>query len=156
MKKIALLLFAAVLIFASCSKTVETKPINGIEFAKKYGFELSFLDYGNSSEVARGKKAKAESVALSVSFDLTLEDIGGGVFETSISPNAEWGGVQKFFTIDTTNNGVSVCNWNWSYVPAPPSKTCGSNGAGSYRSWTSDKASSATAYDVHLSPFVTQ
>lgn len=150
--KTLIVVFILMLTIASCKRQAEKQPapkINGIEFAKKYGFELPFLDYSSGSSVARGKKAKAEAVALSVFSDLTLTE-SGGVLTTSISPDAEWGGVQKFFTIDTTNNGVSVCNWNWSYVTAPSSQTCTSNGAGSYRSWTSDKVT----YDIHLSPFL--
>ena len=124
------------------------EKMNGLQLKSKYGIELSSLDYTNGT-LARGKKVKADAVTLSVFTDLVLTE-SAGVFTTTISPNAEWGGVQKFFTIDTTNNGVSVCNWNWSYVPAPATMTCNSNGTGSYRSWTSDKIT----YDVHLSPFV--
>lgn len=145
----------AVIVLVSCTRQAKDnfapKKMNGIEFKAKFGFEHPALDYSNSSEVSRGKKAKAEAVTLAVWFnDLTLTN-NAGVLTTSISPDAEWGGVQKFFTIDTTNNGVSVCNWNWSYSTAPSSQTCQSNGAGSYRSWTSDKVT----YDIHVSSFLT-
>ncbi len=97
---------------------------------------------GNKSEVSRSKKAE---VALQETTDLTLT-LSGSTFTTTISPNAEWGGVQKFVTISTNDGATSECNWNWSGVQAPASKTCSSSGAGFYRSWTSDKN-----YDVHLS-----
>lgn len=154
MKKI-LLVFAAVIMFASCTKQVE-KPadepvkMSAIELKAKHGIELPFLDYSNSDVLARGRKAKAETITLAVWFnDLTLTE-SAGVLTTSVSTNAEWGGMQKFFTIDATNNGVSVCNWNWSYVAAPTSITCNANGAGNYRSWTSDKVT----YDIHVSAFL--
>jgi len=95
----------------------------------------------NHSTVARGKKSEL----IQETTDLTLT-LSGSTFTTTISPNAEWGGVQKFVTMSTNTGAVSVCNWNWSGVQAPASKTCSSSGAGFYRSWTSDKN-----YDVHLS-----
>jgi hypothetical protein len=97
---------------------------------------------GNKSEVSKSKKAE---VALQETTDLTLT-LSGSTFTTTISPNAEWGGVQKFVTMSTNDGAVSVCNWNWSGVQAPPSMPCTANGPGFYRSWTSDKN-----YDVHLS-----
>jgi len=100
----------------------------------------------NKSEVNKGKKAEAliEVADLVLTFD-------GSTFTTTISPNAEWGGVQKFVTMSTVEGAVSVCNWNWSGVQAPASKTCSSLGSGFYRSWTSDKVT----YDVHLSNWIT-
>ena len=95
----------------------------------------------NHSTEARGKKSEL----IQETTDLTLT-LSGSTFTTTISPNAEWGGVQKFVTMSTNTGAVSVCNWNWSGVQAPASKTCSSSGAGFYRSWTSDKN-----YDVHLS-----
>jgi hypothetical protein len=135
---------------ASDGSQLAPEKMTGTQFTAKYGITLPFLDYNDGSTTARGKK-KASDVSLSVFTDLTLTE-SLGVLTTSLSPDAEWGGVQKFFTIDTTNNGVSVCNWNWSYVMAPTSQTCTSNGSGSYRSWTSDKLT----YDIHLSPFLEQ
>jgi hypothetical protein len=96
----------------------------------------------NNSEVSKSKKAEAliEVTDLVLTFD-------GSTFTTTISPNAEWGGVQKFVTMSTNDGAVSVCNWNWSGVAAPASKTCSSSGSGFYRSWSTDKVT----YDVHLS-----
>lgn len=96
----------------------------------------------NKSE-SRSKKSE---VALVETTDLTLT-FDGSTFTTTISPNAEWGGVQKFVTMSTNDGAVSVCNWNWSGVAAPASKTCSSSGPGFYRSWSTDKVT----YDVHLS-----
>jgi hypothetical protein len=152
-----LLVIAAIITLASCNKASK-KPlakINGEELKAKYGIVLSGLQYDGDEEImARGgsnnRKQKASAVSLSVFTDLSLTQ-SGGVLTTTLSPNAEWGGVQQFFTIDTTNNGVSVCNWNWSGTTAPASQTCATNGAVFYRSWTSDKVT----YDVHLSPFLT-
>ena len=96
-----------------------------------------------SGQQDRGKPAK--ETVLSVG-DLSLT-LSGTTFTTTISPNAEWGGVQKFVTMSTNDGATSECNWNWSGVQAPSSKTCSSSGAGFYRSWSSDKVT----YDVHLS-----
>lgn len=150
-----ILVFAviAALVIASCSnkqasKELASTKMTATELKAKYGIEIPSLDYG-SAPLARGKKAKADLVTLSVFNDLILTE-SAGVLSTTISPNAEWGGVQNFQTIDTTNNGVSVCNWNWSYTAAPATQTCNVAGTGSYRSWTSDKVT----YDVHLSAFL--
>jgi len=67
--------------------------------------------------------------------DLILTE-SNGVFTTTISPNAEWGGVQRFEK--GMKGGVSVCNWYWPNNP-PSVKTCNNLGSGIYRSWTSDK-----------------
>jgi len=93
------------------------------------------------SETSRSKKAEL----VQETNDLTLT-LSGTTFTTTISPNAEWGGVQKFVTMSTNTGATSECNWNWSGVQAPSFKTCSSSGAGFYRSWTTDKN-----YDVHLS-----
>ena len=93
----------------------------------------------------REAKVSKHEAAVVVASDLTLT-LTGTTFTTTISPNAEWGGVQKFVTMSSNNGATSECNWNWTGVQAPSSKTCSSSGPGFYRSWTSDKN-----YDVHLS-----
>lgn len=159
MKQLLLVLIAFTTIIFGCTRQASkklAKKMTAEELKAKYGIVLSDFEYEGDETAtapnngkANGKKQKANAVTLSVFTDLTLTE-SIGVLTTTLSPNAEWGGVQKFFTIDTTNNGVSVCNWNWSGVTAPASKTCNTNGTGSYRSWTSDKVT----YDVHLSVFL--
>ena len=95
-----------------------------------------------SNNQDRGKPVK--EVVLSADLSLTLS---GTTFSTTISPNAEWGGVQKFVTMSTNDGATSECNWNWSGVQAPASQTCSSSGTGFHRSWTSDKVTR----DIHLS-----
>ena len=92
----------------------------------------------------QGKGKPVKEVILSGDLSLTLS---GTTFTTTISPNAEWGGVQKFVTMSTNDGATSECNWNWSGVQAPGSQTCSSSGTGFYRSWTSDKVTR----DIHLS-----
>jgi hypothetical protein len=146
-----ILVFAAIITLAACNKQASKKPapketMTAEQLKAKLGIQLEGIDYGN--ERGRSNKPKANAVTLAVWFnDLTLSN-SAGTLTTTISPNAEWGGVQKFFTIDTTNNGVSVCNWY--FITAPATMTCNSNGPGSYRSWTSDR----TTYDVHVSSFL--
>ena len=88
----------------------------------------------------RGKKQQAE---LSVTSDLTLTE-SNGVLTLSISPNAQWAGVQRFVSITTNDGAISLCNWH--YTTAPALATCTISGSGFYRGWTSD-----FNYDVHLS-----
>jgi uncharacterized lipoprotein NlpE involved in copper resistance len=143
------------------SNQLAKEEMTATELKEKHGIVLPFVDYGvttssaidlsKGGETSRSKKPKANAVVLVVWFnDLTLTE-SGGVLTTTLSPNAEWAGVQKWITVDTTNNAVSLCNWNWSNSTAPATITC--NGAVTgfqYRSWTSDKVT----YDVHVSPFL--
>lgn len=150
MKKLLLVLIVALTMF-SCSKQASPKlaPINGVEFTAKYGFELPFLDYGHG-EMTRSDKArpKANQVQLSVTEDLVIS----GSISCTTSPDAEWGGIQKFLAIPLAMDGaVSYCNFNWSYSIAPAFMDCPTTTPGVYRGWTSDKPTSATPYDVHLS-----
>ncbi len=107
-----------------------------------YSFFGCSKEIKQSNNQDRGKPVK--EVALSSDLSLTLS---GTTFTTTISPNAEWGGVQKFVTMSSNTGATSECNWNWSGVQAPSSQTCNSSGAGFYRSWTSDKVTR----DIHLS-----
>lgn len=149
MKNLIAVFVVIATMFASCtkqaSKELASEKMNGVEFTKKYGIELPYLDYTTSNIVARGKKQKAEAVTFSVLADLQLTE-SGSVLTTTISPDAEWGGVQRFVDMTTNDGAVSVCNWNWSYTQAPATMNCNSNGTGIYRGWTSDHN-----YDVHLS-----
>lgn len=155
---LSVLIAAVVLVSIGCSKASKKSlatQMNAEELKAKYGIVISDFEY-NGDEIAtaaggNGKsKQKASAVTLSIFNDLTISE-SGGVITTSISPDAEWGGVQKWVTVDTTNNATSLCNWNWSGVQAPASKTCDGAVPGfSYRSWTSDKVT----YDVHVSVFL--
>lgn len=144
---IGAIIFSIVVAF-SCTKQAEQRSaphkMNGVEFTKKYGFELPFLDYTNSSAVARGKKAKAESVTLTVAEDLVIS----GNVSCTTSPDAEWGGIQKFLALPLSNDGaVSYCNFYWDVSQDPPGPmVCPTTTPGVYRGWTSDHN-----YDVHLS-----
>jgi hypothetical protein len=104
--------------------------------------------FGCSKQMKGGQQEKGKSAKETI---LTVGDlsltISGTTFTTTISPNAEWGGVQKFVTMSTNDGATSECNWNWSGVQAPTSQTCSSSGTGFYRSWTSDKVTR----DIHLS-----
>jgi len=96
------------------------------------------------NERGRGHSQQAE---LSITSDLVLTE-SNGVLTLTISPNAQWAGVQKFVSMTTNDGAVSVCNWN--YTTAPTLATCTISGTGFYRGWTSD-----FNYDVHLSNIIT-
>lgn len=139
---------AAFLILASCSKTKVpvSEKMNGIEFTAKYKLELPYLDYSNGTARVAGKKAKASEVTFTVTEDLILS----GSVSCATSPNAEWGGIQKFLALPLSNDGaVSYCNFNWSYTIPAPSMNCPTSTSGVYRGWTSDHD-----YSVHLSNLV--
>src|SRR5688572_8710015 len=133
--KYLILLFAVAII--SCNKPKE--ELTAEELKTKYGIVIPDLEY-EGEEIPtsqRGGKKKANSVVVVVWFnDLTLTE-SGGIFTTTISPNAQWAGVQKYIDPTTSDGAVSVCNWNYS-VPTGGTKTCQSTGPGHYRSWTSD------------------
>ena len=99
-----------------------------------------------TEETKRGR-GHSQQAELSVTSDLVLTE-SNGVLTLTISPNAQWAGVQKFVDMSTNDGAVSVCNWN--YTTAPTLATCTISGSGFYRGWTSD-----FNYDVHLSNIIT-
>jgi len=82
----------------------------------------------------RGKPIK--EVTLS-SGDLIFT-LSGTTFTTTISPNANWAGIQKYQVLWDINGAVSVDNWYFSSPPGNITKSVESIGSGFYRSWTSD------------------
>ena len=147
MKAILAILF--VFMFASCDK--KEQKINAEELKAKYGIVLPELEY-DGDEIATsnkgGAKKKANTVLVVVVNDLTISE-SGGVITTTISPNAQWAGVQDF--VDTTINegAISVCNWYYA-TPTGGTKTCQTDGSGNFRSWTSD-----FDYNIHISNWIT-
>ncbi len=147
-------MIAVLTLLIACSKQQQTQPasekMNGIEFTAKYKIELPFLDYSiTTNGSARSSKAKAHQAQLTVTEDLTIS----GSVECTVSPNAQWGGIQRFFTFPiTSDSATSYCNFSWNRVNSfPATMVCPTTTAGWYRGWTSDAAASATAYDIHLS-----
>lgn len=147
-----LLVIAAAIMFASCEKQASNQPakisMTAEELKAKYAIELPGIDYSNST--ARNNKPKANAVTVVVwENDLTLSE-SSGLLTTTISPNAQWAGVQKFIDISTVDGAVSLCNWFYWAPPGPAAtKTCNANGSGFYRSWCSD-----FDYNVHISNVV--
>src|SRR5688572_10598374 len=112
MKAILAILF--LFMFASCDKK-EKKQINAEELKAKYGIVLPELEY-EGEEIATsnkgGAKKKANTVLVVVVNDLSISE-SGGVITTTISPNAQWAGIQDFADTTTNEGAVSVCNWNY-------------------------------------------
>ena len=150
MKAILAILF--VFMFASCDK--KEQKINAEELKAKYGIVLPELEYdgdeiGTASPNSRGSaKKKANAVLVVVINDLSISE-SGGIITTTISPNAQWAGVQDFADITTNEGAISVCNWNYS-TPTGGTKTCQTDGSGNFRSWTSD-----FDYNIHISNWIT-
>lgn len=124
MKKLLIALIAITLF--SCTKQASHKP---------------------TEETKKGRGHNQQSEALSITSDLVLTE-SNRVLTLTISPNAQWAGVQKFTSMTTNDGAVSVCNWY--YTTAPTLATCTVSGSGFYRGWTSD-----FNYDVHLSNWIT-
>jgi len=148
------LFFLLIVALASCNpKTTKTEikkeVMTASELKAQKGIELPFLDYTEGEEPTAkpgggNGKSKAHNVTLTVFEDLVMS----GSVSCTTSPNAEWGGIQKFLALPLSNDGaVSFCNFNWSNTTAPASMDCPTSTPGVYRGWTSDKIT----YDVHLS-----
>ena len=87
------------------------------------------------AKAARGGSKPPPPTTLS---DLILI-VGNGIARTSISPNAQWAGIQKFASMTTTTGAISVGNWNYSIPPGEgASRSVSIVGTGYYRGWSSD------------------
>jgi hypothetical protein len=95
-------------------------------------------------------KGKPIQAPPTTSTDLTLTQ-SGDTLTTTISPNAQWAGIQKFVDQNSNDGAISVGNWNFN---APPgvgtTKSVQTQGTGYYRGWSSDFYS----YNVHLSNWI--
>lgn len=104
-----------------------------------------------SNTMSKAQKGKGPKAVPSTLSDLVLTVNDGNIVGT-ISPDAQWAGIQKF--VDPATNDGAVAIWeaqrNFSSPPGPGQTTsCPSQGTGYYRVWSSD-----FDYDVHLSDFV--
>src|SRR6187455_1796195 len=108
MKKLIIALIAITLF--SCTK--ENKSMNAEELRAKYGIVLPELQY-EGEEIAvspnrGGKKKASEQVVFVWLNDLVLS----GSVNCTVSPNAEWGGIQLMGSEIT-----SPCNYYWPSNP---------------------------------------
>lgn len=96
----------------------------------------------------RGKPTYTAPPTHATDLVLTLE---GNTLTTTISPDAQWAGIQKFVDITTNDGAVSIGNWNYS-SPAGEgaTKSVEAQGTGHYRGWSTD----FTNGDVHVSNWV--
>lgn len=93
----------------------------------------------------KGKKPAPATLS-----DLFLTVSPDGTVTTTISPNAQWAGIQKFVDMSTNDGAISVGNWNYNTPPGPgTTKSVASVGTGYYRGWSSDFDAT-----VHLSNVV--
>lgn len=104
-----------------------------------------------SKKMAKSKGGKpVQSAPPTTTTDLTLI-LDGNTLTTTISPDAQWAGIQKFADQTTNDGAVSVGNWNYSTAPgAGATKSVEATGSGNYRGWSSDFDG-----NVHLSNWVT-
>src|SRR5688572_13047097 len=149
MKQLLLIAFITITLFG-CDKK-ERKQINAEELKAKYGIVLPEIEY-DGDEIATsnkgGAKKKANTVLVVVVNDLSISE-SGGVITTTISPNAQWAGVQDFVDTTTNEGAISVCNWFYA-TPTGGTRTCQTDGSGNFRSWTSD-----FDYNIHVSNWIT-
>jgi PBP1b-binding outer membrane lipoprotein LpoB len=160
MKKILIVLVAA-LTFASCSKKeVEPNPFTATKPSKetmtvaqvkaKLGIDL-IKDYDeNIVSEARGKRPKENVIVVVWYNDLSLT-LSGTTLTSTVSSNAQWASFQKF--IDTTSNDGAVASCPKYYSTpgsAPATESCEASGIGYHRFYTSDFGYNA----IHLSNWV--
>lgn len=159
MKKLTVVFAALVMILTSCTRQAEQPAASTVETVTTKApvkmtvaqFKISTgIDYIKAWEQATAsgvamKKAKPQNTTLlTVTEDLAIS----GSVSCTTSPNAEWGGIQRFLAIPLANDGAtSLCNFNWSYTAPAPSMDCPTTEPGVYRGFTSDHD-----YNVHLSP----
>lgn len=104
----------------------------------------------NMANQAKAAKTRGPKATPATASDLTLTLSDDGlVVTTTISPEAQWAGIQKA----SDANGAdlaSVGNWSFSQPPgAGATKSVPVTGPGYYRGWSSD-----FDYDIHVSAFV--
>ncbi len=158
MKKITIILVAAMTLLFSCTKETtkqqDSAQMNFDQLSKAIGSEEIAFDLfykagkTEASPTARGRKPKANAT-LTVFTDLEFS-YQAPVFTLSLSPAVEWAGVQRFVDQTTSDGAVSVCNYNFWWTTAPLSVICSGTQAGYWRGWCSD----SVTYDVHLSAFI--
>lgn len=138
------LIIFALIVLASCTKQAEqptAQTMSALELKARYQITLPGLDYTDNT-AARGKKASAQTVVVWFD-DLVLS----GSVTCTVSPNAQWGAIQKFLAQPLSNDGaVSYCNF---YLPVSE-MNCPTTASGVYRGWTSD-----FDYNVHISNLIT-
>ena len=143
------LIIAALIAITLFSCTKENKSMSAEELKAKYNIVLPELQY-EGEEIAvspnrGGKKKASEQVVVVWENDLILS---GGVTCT-VSPNAEWGGIQRFNSIPLNVDGAtSPCNYYW--PSNPTTMNCPVTASGVYRGFTSDHD-----YNIHISNLVT-
>jgi len=154
MKKSILVILLMIVgqLFIGCKKQASKQPakeeMTVAQLKIKYGIDLiGIYDYQFGSAAIRSSgrgRPKADAVVVVWFNDLLIS----GSVSCTTSPDAEWGGIQKFLAEPLSNDGaVSYCNFNWSYTTPPASMDCPTTTSGVYRGWTSDKVT----YDIHIS-----
>lgn len=97
------------------------------------------------------KPIKGPKAAPATLTDLFLTVVDGRVTST-VSPEAQWAGIQKFVSMSTNDGAIGVWEAERFYQTAPGEGTttsCADQGTGYYRGWSSD-----FDYDIHLSNVV--
>lgn len=144
-----LIIIAVILITVfGCTKQANKPTMNAEELKAKYGIVLPGLQYAGD-EIAvsanRGAKKNASNQTVVVWLnDLVLS----GSVSCTVSPDAQWGAIQKFLAEPLSNDGATVL-CNFSYV-MPSNMNCPTTAPGVYRGWTSD-----FDYNVHISNLIT-
>lgn len=161
--KLIIALFISTALIFSCSKEYKLVGIelSYEEVSKLIGKENAFrvFDLAGKTEydpVARGKKVKNNATVVVWFNDITLTVSATGAIEYTTSPDANWGGCQRFPADMSMTGAYSVwsCQRYWGTNQAPPATvTCTDGipaGVSNYRAFTSDHS-----YDVHISNIVT-
>ena len=152
MKKLIVFAVLAITLF-SCDKQASNKlaseEMNAEELKAKYGIVIPEFEYDGepatlrNNNQSRGKKKASEQILVVWFNDLVIS----GSVTCTVSPNAEWGGIQRYLAEPLSIDGaVSHCNFYWYENETPQPMNCPTSTAGVYRGWTSDHD-----YNIHIS-----
>ena len=101
-------------------------------------FLISCDKQARSLPQEQSSRSKGKKVLLSTESDLVLT-LEGTTFTTTVSPNADFSGIQKFVTMGTADGAVSLGNWNYWWGGNDGTESVQAQGSGFYRGLSSDE-----------------
>lgn len=166
--KLIITLFIATALIFSCTvkenKTpkVEKKELSYEKLSEVLGKDIAFKVFDSAGKTednpaARGsRKPKNNATVVVWLYDITLTVSATGAIEYTTSPDANWGGCQRFPANMSMDGAYAVwsCQRYWGATQTPPATVICSDGipagTSNYRAFTSDHD-----YQIHISNIVT-
>jgi hypothetical protein len=134
-------------------KEISKKEMTVAEIKATFNIDLIQLQkeyYATIHASLRGKPVKNETVLVVWFNDITITE-ADGIITSTVSPDAQWAGIQKF--LSTTSNDGAIGIWEsnrYYYTPPGPGTItfCHYVGPGYYRGFSSDFNA-----NVHITEF---